>query len=151
MRTINFGTEFVENPTKGHQKKINTNINKNFDSWKMDFMLLLIEYYKKYCDSKKLIITNNILKWTNQYKESTDLYLQFLNECTEESATHTKTTDAYEHFKIWFKFNNPHTKIPSNREFLANIKKHKIVDNVRIDKSIFYGIKNLKLIENVMD
>jgi prophage antirepressor-like protein len=79
------------------------------------------------------------------------IYKRFLDECTEESATHTKTTDAYEHFKIWFKFNNLHTKIPSNREFLANIKKHKIVDNVRIDKSIFYGIKNLKLIKNVMD
>jgi hypothetical protein len=77
-----------------------------------------------------------------------DLYLQFLNENTEESMTHIKTSDLYEYFKGWFKNNNPNTKIPSNREFIANIKKNKIVKYVKINKSTRYGIKNLKIIGN---
>jgi prophage antirepressor-like protein len=87
--------------------------------------------------------TNNNEK--NQ-EEIIDLYLQFLNENTEESTTHLKTSDIYECFKIWFEMNNPNTKIPSNREFIANIKKYKNVEHVKVDKSTCYGIKNLKLI-----
>ena len=30
----------------------------------------------------------------------------------------------YNIFKGWFKNNNPNIKIPSNKEFMANIKKH---------------------------
>jgi P4 family phage/plasmid primase-like protien len=147
LRCINFPTEFVPEPKKDNQKKMDVNINKNFDYWKLDFLLLLIEHYKKYTETNELKSTDNILKWTNQYKEDTDLYLQFLNECTEESTTHAKTTDIYERFKNWFKNNNPNTKIPSNKEFVANIKKHKIVEHVKINKTSSYGIKNLKLID----
>jgi P4 family phage/plasmid primase-like protien len=147
LRCINFPTEFVDKPTKEHQKKINANINNNFEYWKSDFMLLLIDYYKKYIKNDELCPTENILKWTNQYKEDTDLYLQFINDCTEEGVTHVKTMDIYERFKSWFKINNPYTKIPSNREFISNLKKHKTVEHIRIDKNIYYGVKNLKLIE----
>ena len=73
-------------------------------------MLLLMEYYKNYNENKILMLTENILEWTNQYKEDTDLYLSFLNECTEESDTHISTIELYEKFKSWFKINNPNTK-----------------------------------------
>ena len=88
LRCINFPTEFVIDPIKENQKKIDVNINENFDYWKLDFMLLLIEYYKKYSKTHELKTTDNILKWTDQYKEDIDIYLQFLNECTEERQTY---------------------------------------------------------------
>ena len=53
------------------------------------------------------------------------MYLQFLNEETEESITHIHTTILYDSFKFWFKKNNPNSKIPSNKEFISNIKKYK--------------------------
>ena len=133
LRCINFPTEFVNDPIKEHQKKIDVNINKNFDYWKLDFILLLIEYYKNYTKTNELKPTNNILKWTSQYQEDTDLYLQFLNECTEETETHIKTSDIYDEFKVWFKAGNPGTKIPSNREFLSNIKKYKIETHIKVN------------------
>jgi phage/plasmid-associated DNA primase len=46
LRCINFPTEFVNEPKKDNQKKIDVKINQNFDYWCLDFMLLLIEYYK---------------------------------------------------------------------------------------------------------
>ena len=54
-------------------------INIYFDEWKQDFFLLLIDYYKKYEDDENLMKpTANILNWTNQYKENTDIFLAFL-------------------------------------------------------------------------
>jgi phage/plasmid-associated DNA primase len=146
LRCINFPTEFVLEPKKDNQKKINTDINENFDSWKLDFMLLLIEHYKKYTENKNLVATENILKWTNQYKENTDLYLSFLNECTEESEnSDIHCTIIYIGFKDWFKNNNPNTKIPSYKEFMSNIKKHKEITKPKINGIPQAGIKNLKL------
>ena len=148
LRCVHFPTEFVNDPKTENQKKIDTSINENFDFWKMDFMLMLIEYYKKYNETKVLNVTENILKWTNQYKEDTDMYLQFLNECTEE----TDTKDARVHcsilyltFKDWYKINNPQSKIPSNKEFINNIKKHKTIVPIKIEGKSNLGIRNIKI------
>jgi len=147
LRCINFPTEFVHDPVKENQKKIDTSINENFDFWKFDFMLLLIDYYKRYVESRELKPTDNILKWTNQYKEDTDIYLQFINEYIEESTTHVHCTILYDAFKGWFKNNNPNTKTPSNREFVNNLKKHKEVLSVKVDGKAQLGIKLAKLRE----
>jgi len=48
LKYIVFPTKFVDNPTNELQKKINIHIDENFYMWKSDFMLLLIECYKKY-------------------------------------------------------------------------------------------------------
>jgi P4 family phage/plasmid primase-like protien len=145
LRCLNFPTEFVNEPTKENQKKINVNINENFEYWKTDFILLLIEYYKKYSENKELNPTENIFKWTNQYKENTDIYLQFINENTEESHTHISTTTLYEGFKVVYKNENPNSKIPSNREFIKNIKKYITIESVKIDGKAYNGTKHIKL------
>jgi P4 family phage/plasmid primase-like protien len=148
LRCINFPTEFVMDPTKENQKKIDVNIDQNFDYWKLDFMLLLIEYYKKYTKTHELKPTNNILKWTDQYKEETDLYLQFLNENTEENKDgHIHCVDLYCTFKEWFKINNPNAKIPSNKEFVGNLRKYKTVIDVKVEGKTKLGIKHMKLVE----
>jgi P4 family phage/plasmid primase-like protien len=157
LRCVNFPTEFVMEPKLQNQKKLDVNINKNFDYWKLDFILLLLDYYKKYKETHELKPTENILKWTNQYKENTDMYLQFLNECTEKSDDDNDKihcSELYNVFKNWFNFNNPNTKIPSDKEFNKGIKKHIIVEeSVRIGKKVNRGIKKIKFIndENNID
>jgi phage/plasmid-associated DNA primase len=146
LRCVNFPTEFVMEPLKDNQKKIDVNMNKNFEYWKIDFILLLIEYYKKYTESQELKATKEILKWTNQYKEDTDDYLQFLNECTEENKDgHIHCSTLYEAFKVWFKINNPNTKIPSNKEFVNNLKKNREICKVKVESNSQLGIKNMCL------
>ena len=73
------------------------------------------------------------------------MYLQFLNECTEESEEHTLTKDLYDEFKGWFRNNNPNCKIPSNRVFVPCINKYKEIKHVRIQDQSLRGIENLKL------
>lgn len=85
---------------------------------------------------------------TNQYKEETDLYLQFLNENTEKNEHgHIHCVTLYETFKDWFKANNPGTKIPSNKEFAKNLKKYKEMVYVLVDGKSQVGFKNLKIKE----
>jgi putative DNA primase/helicase len=150
LRCINFPTEFVNEPKKDNQKKIDVKINENFDYWCLDFMLLLIEYYKNYVKTHELKATKNILKWTNQYQEETDLYLQFLNEHVEETNNDDDKLhfiDIYGLFKEWYKYNNPNTKIPSDKEFGRNLKKYKDVEeSIRIDNKVRKGLKKHKLL-----
>ena len=40
---------------------------------------------------------------------------------------------------------NQHEKVKNNRNFTENIKKHKTIQHVAINKKSVYGIKNLKL------
>ena len=52
LRCINFPTIFVDDherdPNNKNHKVKNKQINEQFDYWKQDFFLLLLEYYKKY-------------------------------------------------------------------------------------------------------
>lgn len=148
LRCINFPTEFVDHKiNKPHQKIKDVHINEYFDDWRGDLFMVLIDFYKRYEQNKALMEpTENILIWTNKYKEGTDIYLNFLNECTEQSDTHIKSVDLYACFKNWFITNNPNRIIPTNRTFSTGIKKHKNIGDVKINGKTTSGFKNLKII-----
>lgn len=145
LRCINFPTEFVDNPCKPKQRKINTSINNMFDMWKLDFMLILINYYKEYKKIGKLTTTAKILKWTNRYKENTDLYLAFLLERTIQSEKKCEASELYQEFTNWYKVNNPQSKPSARKEFDSGIRKHRKIEKVRIGAKVVWGIKNLEI------
>lgn len=150
LRCINFPNQFVDNPKKLNERKIIVNINENFVDWKYDMMILLIEHYKKYLTENKLTATEEILKWTNMYKENTDVYLQFLNEHTiesEDEEDRLHCSDLYEIFKGWFKNNNPTTKVPNNKMFVDGLRKHKTIDKIRIEELVRLGITKILLLD----
>ena len=151
LRCINFPNHFTENPTKPNEKKLISNINENFEKWKYDMMKLLIDYYKIYVKDRSLVPTEKILKWTNMYKENTDIYLQFINEHTrtsEKNEDRIHCSELYRIFKDWFKNNNPNTKVPNNKIFIDGLRKHKIVDKIKIEGIVQLGITNILSLEN---
>jgi prophage antirepressor-like protein len=84
-------------------------------------------------------------KSKNEKNGNNDIYLQFLNECTEENKEgHIHCSSLYVRFKVWFKTNNSQMTIPTNREFIASIKKYKDIQRVRVGDTVMIGIKNLK-------
>ena len=151
LRCINFPTEFCDKPSKDHQKQINTSINENFNSWRNDLMLLLISFYQKYKKEKKLVATKEILKWTKKYEAETDIYLQFLDECTEEKeGDRIQTSSMYSLFKTWW--NNNYSNKPLGRnKFLKEISKHVDIKKMRVGNIIINGIENMRLIQNDLD
>lgn len=158
LRCINFPTEFVDGkPEKPNQKEKDVTINRFFDNWKQDFFLLLLDYYKKYEKNKDLIKpTEKILKWANQYKKHTDVYLEFLNECTEctkeSDMIRIKSIDLYKVFKIWCEKNNLGRYIPCGITFSMGIKNHKRIESIKFpDGQVTSGIKNLKINNEYMN
>ena len=145
LRCINFPTEFCDKPVKDNQKQINTAINENFNSWRNDLMLLLLEHYKVYQTEKKLVATKEILKWTKKYESETDVYLQFLNECTEEKeGEKIKTSCLYPIFKEWWD-SNFSTKSIGRNNFIKEINKHVEIKMMRFGNTPTKGIENLVL------
>ncbi len=147
LRSINFPSEFVDVPdvTKKYQKKIDIDLNDNFDFWKQDFMLLLIHYYKNYAKTKTLVPTKNILEWTNAYREEVDIYVSYTNDNTMESTKNIHTCTLYNDFVKWHKVNFINALVPSNREFVSNMRRLKTVKKIRIDDKILPGIENMSL------
>lgn len=145
-RCIQFPITFVDNPTLDNERKIDKTIGTKLKLWNQDFMLTLIEKYKDY-KINGLKTTNNIINFTQNYKETNDIYLQFLEECTEKSTKHIHTTTLYESFKSWFVGNNPKTKIPSNRLFVTNLRKHIVLEQVRVCNKNTLGTKFLQIIQ----
>ncbi len=144
---IEFPIKFVDNPSNENEKPINRNLKASLPHWKQDFMLLLIEKYKQYAKDG-LKATDRILKFTKSYKEENDIFKQFLDECTEVSDKHIHTSTLYGGFKSWYVKNNPKTKIPSNKVFVAGLRNHVVIENVKINNKPTTGTKYLKLINN---
>jgi hypothetical protein len=87
--------------------------------------------------------------WTNKYKENTDMYLNYINENTEEGKKNISIAALYEDFKTWFGTNNPGIVKPSNRDFKLGIEKHKTFKKVKYLGKCVVGIKNLKLTDEI--
>ena len=151
LRCINFPTEFCSNPTKTNQKQINTSINENFNSWRNDLMLLLLEFYKKYQTEGKLEATDEILKWTKKYESETDVYMRFLDEATDEiPGEKTGIDDIYKAFKKWFGDNNS-GMCPGKRSMANGLRKYKEIGKMTINKKWITGIDGLKIKQNDLD
>jgi hypothetical protein len=97
-------------------------------------------------DQKKYDYTNQLKKENVVNIIENDLYDDFLNTKTQKSYNHIHTTILYAKFTEWFKDKYPNKKIPSNREFILNIKKyHTVYKSVKSGDKISCGIKNLEL------
>ena len=145
-RCIEFPITFVDKPKNENEKKIDKAIGEKLKFWKQDFMLLLIEKFKQY-KKEGLTATDKILKFTRNYKETNDIYLQYIEERTEKSDKHIHTSTLYVDFKRWFVSNNPKTKIPSNRVFVANLRNHLTIEKVFANSKSSIGIKNTRIID----
>jgi phage/plasmid-associated DNA primase len=105
--------------------------------------------YKKY-QKEGLIATPGILKFTNLYQDENDPYKKFWDEKTEVATTHIHTSTLYEHFKRWYATNNPHTRIPSSKAFVAALRNYTEVHaSVKVDCKTSTGIKLRQLTNNI--
>lgn len=150
LRCIHFPTEFVDNPVEKHQRKIDTKINDKFILWRSDLMLLLIKYYNLHLKNACIILkpTQKILKWTNKYRENADIYLSYITEKTEKSDKNIHCSVLYKNFTDWYIKNNPgkNNNIPSAKKFVAELRKYKHIEDIKVNKKTQLGIKGLAII-----
>jgi P4 family phage/plasmid primase-like protien len=145
-RCIEFPIKFTNNPQGKNQKQIDYKLKEKLVNWNQDFMLMLIDKYKEY-EKNGLKTTENVMKFTTKTKEENDIFKQHLDDNTKESDKHVHTSALYDDFKIWFVTNYPKKTIPSNKEYVKEIKKYVEVHlSVKSNGKSMIGVKNLQLI-----
>ena len=144
-RVIYFPTKFVE-INKKNEKKIDKELSKKIVEWKNDFILLLIEYYKKF-KKEGINPTEKVMRMTNKQREETDPFMDYINNELEIGITNEKVLkkDIYIHFKKWYTDKNLRETSISNIKFYAELKKRVDVQEKRIKGfDYFIGIKTLR-------
>ena len=115
LRIIDFPTKFVDNPVEENERKIDVNLSKKFDSWKIDFFNILVEYYdkfrkKNYKYPKCKEVEDNVMKYINKNNP----YVQFVENNivkTDDKKNGVSIINIWSEFKI---------------EYNLEVKKHKI-------------------------
>lgn len=98
--------------------------------------LLLNEYYPKY-QSEGLVEPKEVMMSTVQYRNSNDIYFQFIDaeiEITNDNTDMLSLDTMYEAFKAWY-LSAYSSKAPPKPEFIQYLKNNK---SYKIDKSRYF-------------
>jgi P4 family phage/plasmid primase-like protien len=146
-RCIEFPVTFVENPEKENEKKIDRNLDEKMKLWRNDFILLLLEYYKKYKE-EGLKITDEIKKFTNTYKVEQNIISLFISEKIERcEKKKIHLSNLYDEFEDWFNDEGFNSNLICKRDFNNKIKKIYNIERIQIKGQRADGIKNIRIIE----
>jgi hypothetical protein len=124
------------------------NIKTNIETFKSDFMLLLLDTYKLLSDNnnnnnKQIIPTLKNTGWVNNI--NMNIYLEFVKECITESETHIELNDIYECFKKWYHKNVSMLEQIPKRKFIKLIRKQLRLEYIKFDGVIKLGLKLSKI------
>jgi P4 family phage/plasmid primase-like protien len=141
VRVIPFEQQFVDKPEKPNQHKKDPNLREKLKKWIQPYMWLLInEYYPIYKhDSFSLdkIAPRKVTDHTNKYKEDSNFFLEFINDCVEINNDYSsEIDDVWNHFKLWYE--NAYDKKPPPQKKIKEFLKS---NNYKLEKSKVYGFR----------
>jgi phage/plasmid-associated DNA primase len=152
-KCIEFSTVFVSNPKLPHEKKINTQLGAVLHLWKQDFMLILIEIFKKY-QKEGLIPPACVENFTKEHKAMQNVCSMYIADRIVVSKHNLLVSDMYKDFTNWYNKNYNDKKIPSITEFRDSLKTHynlNKITKVRCGKEIAQGINKIGFKPNPLD
>lgn len=124
IRLVEFTSKFTAtpDPTKENEFPIDMELSNKFVDWREHFMSLLIEYYKKYCETG-IKEPNEVMQCTREYQKNNDFYLEFVeSELERYDMGFLSYHDAYNLFKQWQKDNASSFKV-KKKEFAIGVDK----------------------------
>ena len=147
-KVVHFPTTFVATPKDKNELPIDKELKYKITDWKQDFMLLLIEYCKKYIKNG-LKFPKSVEQQTEKYKKSVDCYDNYIGECLEkDDGNAVSWKEIKSHFCCWYK-DNIDEKVPNAKEikknFIKNFK-YDIKNNRNKDGDCVFGWKNWKFV-----
>jgi P4 family phage/plasmid primase-like protien len=152
LRVVEFGSKFVDKPKAPNEFKKDAYLKLKFEMWKEAFMAILIHIFAEY-KKNGLVEPKEVTKFTDKYQESSDVYLEFLNESiekTDDKNDYLTINAMYCIFKSWFKEGYSDRKAPGKREFKDYIVE-KYKDSVK-DNNVYglsYASNNDDVIKNL--
>jgi P4 family phage/plasmid primase-like protien len=124
IRLVEFTSKFTAtpDPTKENEFPIDMELSNKFVDWREHFMSLLIEYYKKYCETG-IKEPDEVMQCTREYQKNNDFYLEFVeSELERYDMGFLSYHDAYNLFKQWQKDNASSFKV-KKKEFALGVDK----------------------------
>jgi hypothetical protein len=113
---------------------------------------------KKIMEIEKIKKIENRLEMLNLEKENEnkqeekendkgDIYINFFNEKTQyKEKSHVHCVLLHKVFTNWLKEKYPNIALPSNKNFVANLRKYKEVKAINLNKTTMLGIRNIMII-----
>ena len=142
FEVIEFKSKFKDNPSESERYEfpIDRSLSEKMPNWTELFMGLLIDkYFKSYKDNNfKMIVPEDVLKFTKKYQKESDQYSQFCDDVlieTNKMVDKIEITELHEVYKHWHEQNNNDNKWMSKTEFKKYLIKKfskKVVKNKNI-------------------
>lgn len=154
-RIVEFPTFFCENPRSGnkYEKLIDPTLKERIAECREEFMLYLMEYFRKYRDMKSLSPTAKVNRMIHKHKKKSNTVLQFLEEKTVESrGDGILLVDLYPKYIKFMREDNPgefpviKSKMIEELQRIRHVEYSKHV-RVRGRKGGQQGIRNRRFLE----
>ena len=123
IRVVNFESKFTSKPyhdpefsvdTYPHQFMLDTTLDEKFETWAPVMLSLLVE--KAYVTQGKVTDCDEVLASSNRYRQSQDIYLDFIGQCIQEhkmpQPCNLKLTAVTDCFKNWYSVNHGSKVMP---------------------------------------
>ncbi len=147
LRSIEFKSKFIDNPINDNEYLIEYDLDEKLNGYKNAFMIILLNYWKKY-QSEGLKDIKDVVESTNKYKKDNDFYQEYIDEfIKDDNECHIKWTTLLEHFNDWLKDNYKDRKINSKdikKAFIDKIFK-KDDKPIKINNTNIRGWKGYKM------
>ena len=103
IRVVEFGSKFVQHPTRDNEFPMDTELPQKLDGWREHFMSMLIDYRRRFAHTK-VEEPEAVLACTREYQRNNDHMADFVDSCIQtapEPATLLTLDDAFQEFKEW--------------------------------------------------
>ncbi|GAB6059338.1 hypothetical protein [Desulfonatronum parangueonense] len=158
MNSIDFKWSYVENPQKPHEKPIDKNLGDRLLKELPEILKWLVEGALEYQRINTLDIPDCIYDNVREYKESTDNYKLFVEDCVQlvrvEKRVYYPARKLYELYTLWSRYHG--YKGASEKIFATNMKRLGLEKhdkrirncfcyvNIMAEESIIYDLAPLK-------
>ena len=127
MRTVPFKTKFIKNPDpddKYQMKKEDVTFLQHKES-RQAFMSIIMEYYKKYTDTKEIDEPDVVMESSRSYEKESNKALEYVDEqlIQHDKDAYLNISSLYSHFKSWVKDNHNLKVIPNRKQLKFEVEK----------------------------
>jgi P4 family phage/plasmid primase-like protien len=153
MEVAEFKSKFVDNPKEPHEFERDNYLSEKIKQWKEIFLSWLIDKYYRIYRDEGITVPKEILKFTNEYKKTCDMYAEFLDELVEKGDKNDiiNLSDLYEEYKIWHTENYNGVKVIVTKKIFKKFIENKF-KKADINKKGISGYKfkskNFEIDEN---
>jgi putative DNA primase/helicase len=133
-RIKEFPVTFMDNPRSSnkYEKPLDESLKQTIPECKAEFMLYLMEYFRKYRRMKRLRPTTRVLQMVERHKKRSNNVMQFVDECTTPADGHgILITDLYPRYRQWILSELPGEQPLIKLKVIEELQKLKNVEYTR--------------------